>query len=237
MPIKRVREGTNAQADRETTEEAQERVMRNLVVKATKAGERDKRPKIDERDLAIPVRDHAGQMSLNVRCRIGEMRRAEIVLARGEYPMFETLSDVWRAALHMGLSTLEGMRIEAGVFKLTRFMTRLAAAEMEAIEIGNSFDRLKDVITRNLELDCEEAAKSLVRESLGAAAQLERPVHREHFKAMLEKRWGFLLDPKRKDELEAMKKNAKDSAPPEGTRLLPADGKAGDSLEDHTFDD
>lgn len=232
-------EGANARAAREQSEADRERVMRNLVVPVGRLQEQQcpTRPIIDERDLVRPPRDQQGGQTINFRCCSTDLRRVEVLKDGGEYPMFRTMSDVMRTALHLGLSALEGMRVEKGVFHIARWVNKLSAKEAEAHIIEGMLDKMQQIVTHNLQTDCVKAARAYVKEALKAVDSLERPIHQEHFRKLILGRFGYLIDSKRRDELDVVRKHAQESANP--NEIVPPDGEPENvdmSLAEYDFD-
>ena len=88
---------------------------------------------LDERDLVVPAKEAGGLSEmLSVRIRQGDSKRMQMLAESGQYAeLFDTKSEVVRAALHLGLCVMEGSKIRSGVFTAVKAIDKLVEMHME----------------------------------------------------------------------------------------------------------
>lgn len=129
------------------------------------------RPRVTFRqhELRIPASDHKyGSASISLRIRGNDARRMKTILdTKADLP-FENLSDVQRAALHIGISLLENCRIQDGLFALSSMMANRMSVitdykRFEAEIAGNLAD-LEDLHSKGEDQLVRSVVRSMYEE-------------------------------------------------------------------------
>ena len=151
---------------------------------------------LDERDLVVPAREQGGMSeTLNVRIRQHDVKRMQLLKENTEYgELFETKSDLARAALHLGMCVMEGSKIRANVFTAVKNIDNLIATHMEIKAFRDRVEKLEEVISYHHKAGSHGEARSLVlavRREVGKLPPDSRKIYGE----MIDRTFAHILGP------------------------------------------
>lgn len=118
-----------------------------------------------EEDVSISIRTPGGGSRLRITVPPIFERRAELLKERKDLH-FETVSDVYRVAMHVGMAVLEGGQLTHGVLGAAHDLHELAAEHASHLQFISQLDDLTKVIHSYLQMGQRELAQDMVYAAL-----------------------------------------------------------------------
>lgn len=149
---------------------------------------------LEERDLIVPAKEAGGLSEmLSVRIRQGDSKRTMMLAERGQYAeLFDTKSEVIRAALHLGLCVMEGAKIRSGVFTAVKAIDKLVEMHMEIQAFEEMIKKVEVVVGHYLNTEAYGEIRAVVLELKRKIADMP-PDSRERYGKIVDRKFGMHL--------------------------------------------